>query len=132
MSISLDLLAAVVQSVATSLSLPVKWPNVQTPDHTGTWLELVHVPNGPAREGWNDLKNEQGIFRVGVNVKPNTGSTDAEPIVAALLTAMAQGTVLFGTGVKLEIYKPPVAGSLIEYGQKTWYPVTVFYRSFAQ
>lgn len=129
---ALDLLCAVVQTVATSLTLPVKYPNRATPTQVGTWLEVVHIPNGPAREGWNDLANEQGIFRIGVNVAPDEGNTDAAPIVAAIAAAFAQGTVLRETGLKVEIYKPPVAGALIEAGQKAWYPVTMFYRSFAQ
>lgn len=132
MSATLDLLSGVVQTVATSLSLPVKFPNRETPEHNGTWLEIVHILNGTAREGWNDLQNEQGVFRVGVNVPPDNGTTDADPIIAALAAAFPQGTVLRGGGVRVEIYKPPVAGALIEAGQKAMFPLTMFYRSFAQ
>lgn len=120
-----------IETVAAALVLPVKWPNRNGPVGADVWIEVVHLPNGVAKEGWEDLKATQGIMNVGVHVPPDTGSTDATAACDAIAAAFPQGRVIFGASSKVEIYTPVTYGALVEDGQKAFYPLQVRYRSFA-
>jgi hypothetical protein len=130
MTVTEDILFAAVAALATTLSLPVKYPNTNGPEDAPTWLDVVHIPNGVAKRGWDDLKANHGLLNIGVNVAPNTGSTVAGPIIDAVLAAFPQGLVLRDAGMRVEFYDPPATGSLIESGQKAFYPVFMRYRTF--
>lgn len=125
-----ELLFNACEAIATSFSIPIKFPNRNGPQGAATWLEIIHIPNGVAKTGLQDLKINMGLLNIGINCTPDQGSTVAGPIAEAIKAAFAQGTVLFGTGIKVEIYYPPSVGALIEDGQKAFYPVSIRYRSF--
>jgi len=125
-----ELLFAHVQTVTDALSVSVKWPNRNGPTDAATWLDVVHIPNGEALPGWNDLKANQGLLNLGVYVSPDVGATTAAPIISALAAAFAQATVLHGTTTKVEIYAPPRIGRVFEDGQKAVFPLSVRYRAF--
>lgn len=126
-----ELLFEAIKTVADGLSLQVKWPNRQGPIDTDKFVSVVHIPNGSSKTGWRDIKAEQGVLNIGVCVEIDHGATDAAPIVSAFRSAFAQSTVLLGSVTRVEIYMPPRLGAVFEDGQKAVFPVTVFYRSFA-
>lgn len=125
-----DILFPVVQAMADGYSIPVKFPNRNGPHDAPVWLEVVHIPNGPGKSGWNDLKSGQGILNVGVHVPVDTGSQHVTAIQNQLMNLFEQGTVLFDTGIKVEIYTPPVVMAAFEDRQKSVFPVSIRYRSF--
>lgn len=126
-----DLLFPAVQAVIDgSGGYPVKYPNRNGPENALIWIEVVHIPNGPATAGWNDLKANQGIMNIGVHVPPDNGSTDVSVFRSALCEAFKQGTVLRDTDFRVEIYTPPIVGAVFEDRQKSVYPVQIRYRSF--
>lgn len=124
-----DLIYAAAKAVADSVSLPVKYPNMNSPD-VNEYIELVHIPNGPAKELLNASKNTQGILKMGVYSEPNKGELPTV-ICDLICAAFPMGRKLFGTGLVVEFYREPVINGAIENGQNVLYPVTLYYRSFA-
>lgn len=125
-----DILFPVIQTVGNNHSVPVKFPNRNGPHDASVWIEVVHIPNGPSKSGWNDLNSGQGILNVGVHVPVDTGSQHVTAIQSDLLSSFEQGTLLFDTGIKVEIYTPPVVMAAFEDRQKSVFPVSIRYRSF--
>jgi len=131
-----DVLFEQIAALAELASVQVKWPNTNGPEGVPTWIDVVHIPNGVAKSGWNDLKINQGIINLGLNVPPNSGSYDAAGILDFFKQAFAQGTVFIVeptpelTPMRVEIYSPPTLGAVFENGQKAVYPLQILYRSF--
>lgn len=121
-----------VKAVTDALTLPVKWPNTNGPVQADTWLDVVLIPTGEAKSGWNDLEADQGLLNLGVNVNPNTGRVAATACLDALKAKFAQGVRFFDTSGQyvVECYAAPRPGQPFESGQKTVYPLQVRYRSF--
>ena len=130
MSNAEDVIFAAIKAVTDTLGYPVKWPNYNGPENAETWIDIVHIPNGVAKAGWNDQKANHGIINIGVMVQPNSGAQIANTARAALASAFLQGTVLLSSGIRVEIYSPPVLGTALESGQKTNFPLSIRYRSF--
>lgn len=125
-----SVLFTAIKAVTDGLGYPVKWPNTNGPENEPTWIDVVHIPNGVAKSGLNDLKANHGLLNIGVMVQPNSGAQIANTTRAALAAIFLQGTVLRDTGIMVEIYSPPVLGTALESGQKTNFPLSIRYRSF--
>lgn len=124
-----DLLYAAVGTLAATNNWLVRYPQMNGPDEN-EYLEVIHIPNGPAKELLSTSNNLQGILKLGWYSEPNKGEVPTQKC-DLICAAFPKGLRLFGTGFTVEFYRDPVINQPLPNGQNVIYPVTIYYRSFA-
>lgn len=129
-----DILSALQKAVTAAVEqsenpdLPVKYllktfaiPNDQK------WLELVWLPNNLRNSFLGNEQHHQGILRLVLHW-PNDGSAVYEPVelLASITRYFENGRVLQGVQI---VGKPQPTG-IIEDGDDTLLPVSVYYLSY--
>lgn len=133
MQITYDMIYTQCEAVALSVSLPFKVGNSVGPSpDVEKWIWFIIIPNGPAREGWNDLGADQGLLRALVHWTPGVGEDAALDVCDTIADYFKQGTRWHSSppGETVEIYAPPSIGGLVEDGQSVYFPVSMRYRAF--
>lgn len=119
-------IAAIAQS--DDPDLPVKYllMDVDIPQDQ-KWLELVWIPNNRQGDFLGDEKNHRGILRLILHW-PNqaTGVYAPVALLASITRYFVKGSVLSS----VQIYAKPDIGSLIEDGDDTLFPASIYYNSY--
>lgn len=122
-----DTLYQQVSDIAAALSLPVKFPNYNAPT-SGEYIEVIHVPNGAARELLGVNNNGQGLLRLAFHGVVDVGEERADTVLQSFKTGFDKGTRLFGTGIIVTIYLEPQFMTVQEDGQGTVFGLSIRYR----
>lgn len=118
--------AAVAQS--DNAALPVKYLRKSfTIPNDQKWLEIVWLPNNRRNDFLGDERNHRGIMRLVLHW-PNDGSDVYAPtnLMASITRYFTNGLVLSGVQI---VGKPDPTG-MIEDGDDTLFPVSVYYQSY--
>lgn len=133
MQITYDMIYTQCEAVALAVSLPFKVGNRAGPGPAvEKWIWFIIIPNGEAKQGWNDLGADQGLLRALVHWMPNVGEDAALQVCDIIADYFKQGTRWHSNpaGETVEIYAPPSIGGLVEDGQSVYFPVSMRYRAF--
>ncbi len=121
-------IAAVAQSNVPTL--PIKFVSVAfDPPDDGKYLELIHLPNNPSDQFWNDEEIYRGIWRMILHW-PNNGSG----AYTALELIGSIGDYFEKNGIiedLIQITNKPKLLGILEEGKEILYPVSVQYQSFS-
>lgn len=125
-----SLQAAVTAAVAQSDddTLPVKYlRKAFTIPNDQKWIEVVWLPNNDRNSFLGDEQNHRGILRLVLHW-PNDGSDVYQPtnLLASVTRYFTNGRVLSGVQI---VGKPQPTG-MIEEGEETLFPVSIFYQSY--
>lgn len=82
-----------------ALGYPTAYPDTPfDPPAAGVWLELIYLPNGSQTDPVNSRSAEkpEGIFRVNVCNRANTGAVVLEGVADTVAAAFSPATVIAG------------------------------------
>lgn len=129
-----DILSALQIGVTAALAqsddpnLPVKYllKNFDTPNDQ-KWLEIVWLPNNNRNDFRGQEVNHRGIMRLVLHW-PNAGGDVYAPttLLASITRYFENGKVLSG----VQIVGKPVPTGIVEDGDDTLFPVSIYYQSY--
>ena len=121
-------IAAVAQSNIPTL--PIKFVGIAfTPPDSGKWLELIHLPNNPDDQFWNEEEVYRGIWRCILHW-PNNGGGAYSPL--DLIGSIADYFVKDGLiNDIIQITNKAKLTGILEEGKEILYPISVQYQSFS-
>lgn len=125
-------LAAVAAS--STPALPVKFVGrTFEPPQTGSWLELVHLPNDLSNEFWADGQTYRGVFRlVFMQVMNDKGAYNLMDLARSVSDYFTKGLGLVDPGsfVNVKIIDNPRNMGPMEEAPNIMVPVSIRYQCF--
>lgn len=122
---------AVIAAVAASSmpALPIKAiGRTLSPPNDQKYLEIVHIPNNPTDEFWNEERNFRGFLRLILHwPADDAGAYPATTVRDSVASYFTKDRV----AGPIKFYDHPSSMQAIGAGQEQLFPLTVPYRCFS-
>ena len=133
MSIEVDVamaLAECVQTLATSLGMPLSMPNSGFTPPDEKYLEVRHFRNSNLSMNWGDEKTLIGVYQVSIIDPLQEGEIPATVIASQVIDAFHKNINLYSGSARVVVYESPTLLTTVQLANKSAYPVSIPYRCF--